>query len=97
MEELLEREHFPHFLQSEFNAKHQVDILTGGQVSLIRVTAKNTHLFSTIHKVNCQHCLRGDPGQCCGLDLDLAFHFDADPDSPFHLEADADPDPAFHF
>ena len=33
MEDLLEQEYFPPFLQSEFNAKHQVDILTGGQVS----------------------------------------------------------------
>jgi hypothetical protein len=32
VEDLLEQEYFPSFLQSEFNAKHQVDILTGGQV-----------------------------------------------------------------
>jgi A-kinase anchor protein 10 len=48
VEELLEREHFPHFLQSEFNAKHQVDILTGGQVSLIMVPVnKHTFIFFT--------------------------------------------------
>lgn len=45
VEELLERDHFPHFLQSEFNAKHQVDILTGGQVFITDILFNDTALF----------------------------------------------------
>ena len=32
MVEILETDYFPDFLQSEYNAKHQVDVLTSGQV-----------------------------------------------------------------
>lgn len=34
----LETEYFPDFLTSQYHAKHQVDVLTSGQVSLLKFT-----------------------------------------------------------
>ena len=42
--EILEVEYFPDFLKSEFHAKHQVDVLTGGQVYLTDILYNDTAL-----------------------------------------------------
>jgi len=42
--EILETEYFPDFLKSEFHAKHQVDVLTGGQVYLTDILFNDTAL-----------------------------------------------------
>jgi len=42
--EILETEYFPDFLKSEFHAKHQVDVLTGGQVYLTDILYNDTAL-----------------------------------------------------
>eukprot|EP00092_Neocalanus_flemingeri_P027098 GFUD01029385.1.p1 GENE.GFUD01029385.1~~GFUD01029385.1.p1 ORF type:complete len:656 (+),score=193.67 GFUD01029385.1:322-2289(+) len=42
--EILEIEYFPDFLKSEFHAKHQVDVLTGGQVYLTDILYNDTAL-----------------------------------------------------
>jgi len=42
--EILELEYFPDFLKSEFHAKHQVDVLTGGQVYLTDILYNDTAL-----------------------------------------------------
>ena len=42
--EILETEYFPDFLKSEFHAKHQVDVLTGGQVHLTDILYNDTAL-----------------------------------------------------
>jgi len=43
--EMLETEYFPDFLTSQFHAKHQVDVLTSGQVLLADVLYNDTALF----------------------------------------------------
>jgi len=43
--DILETEYFPDFLQSEYNAKHQVDVLTSGQVYLTDILYNETALF----------------------------------------------------
>ena len=42
--EILELEYFPDFLKSEYHAKHQVDVLTGGQVYLADILYNDTAL-----------------------------------------------------
>ena len=42
--EVLELEDFPDFLKSEYHAKHQVDVLTGGQVYLADILYNDTAL-----------------------------------------------------
>jgi len=42
--DILETEYFPDFLKSEFHAKHQVDVLTGGQVYLTDILYNDTAL-----------------------------------------------------
>ena len=42
--EVLEVEYFPDFLKSEYHAKHQVDVLTGGQVYLADILYNDTAL-----------------------------------------------------
>ena len=42
--EILELEYFPDFLKSEYHAKHQVDVLTGGQVFLADILYNDTAL-----------------------------------------------------
>ena len=42
--EVLELEYFPDFLKSEYHAKHQVDVLTGGQVYLADILYNDTAL-----------------------------------------------------
>ena len=43
--EMLEAEYFPDFLTSQFHAKHQVDVLTSGQVLLADILYNDTALF----------------------------------------------------
>lgn len=43
--EMLETEYFPDFLTSQFHAKHQVDVLTSGQVLLADILYNDTALF----------------------------------------------------
>ena len=43
--EMLETEYFPDFLTSQFHAKHQVDVLTSGQVMLADILYNDTALF----------------------------------------------------
>ena len=43
--EMLETEYFPDFLTSQFHAKHQVDVLTSGQVLLADILYNETALF----------------------------------------------------